>query len=72
MRIGMLIDQHTMEFGYCLYDPQVSWKPEGFVSGEVVYNTRNSIQLSTGSYTINEPEAPEGEQRLLSYVKKDN
>jgi uncharacterized protein len=51
------IDQQTMEFGFCLYDPQVSWKPEGFVSGDVVYNTKNSIQLSTGSYDINELEA---------------
>jgi PAS domain S-box-containing protein len=51
------IDQQTMEFGYCLYDPQVTWKPEGVVLGEVVFNTRNSIQLSTGSYDISELEA---------------
>ena len=51
------IDQQTMEFGYCLYDPQVTWKPEGLIAGEVVYSTKNSIQLSTGSYDINELEA---------------
>jgi DUF438 domain-containing protein len=51
------IDQQTMEFGYCLYDPQVSWKPEGFVAGEVVYTNRNIIHLSTGSYDIEELEA---------------
>jgi uncharacterized protein len=51
------IDQQTMEFGYCLYDPQDTWKPEGFVTGEVVYNSKNSIQLSTGSYDISELEA---------------
>jgi len=51
------IDQQTMEFGYCLYDPQVTWKPEGFIAGGVVYNTKNSIQLSTGSYDMNELEA---------------
>jgi len=51
------IDQQTMEFGYCLYDPQDEWKPEGITTSEVVYNTKNSIQLTTGSFGIDELEA---------------
>ncbi|MBW8325572.1 MAG: DUF438 domain-containing protein [Prolixibacteraceae bacterium] len=51
------IDQQTMEFGYCLYDPQDEWKPEGMTTSEVVYNTKNSIQLVTGSFGIDELEA---------------
>ncbi|HZL11928.1 MAG TPA: DUF438 domain-containing protein [Prolixibacteraceae bacterium] len=51
------VDQQTMEFGYCLYDPQDEWKPEGISTGEVVYNTKNSIQLTTGSFGMEELEA---------------
>jgi DUF438 domain-containing protein len=51
------IDQQTMEYGYCLYDPQVSWKPDGIVAGELVYNSKNSIQLMTGNFDLQELEA---------------
>ncbi|MDP2112812.1 MAG: PAS domain-containing protein, partial [Bacteroidota bacterium] len=47
----------TMEFGYCLYDPQDEWKPEGITTGEVIYNTKNSIQLTTGSFGMEELES---------------
>ena len=33
------IYSQTMEFGYCLYDPQTEWKPEDAETGDVVYNT---------------------------------
>jgi uncharacterized protein len=49
--------QQTNEFGYCLYDPQVEWKPEGIDISEITYNTGNNIQLSTGSFNLNEMEA---------------
>lgn len=49
--------QQTMEFGYCLYDPQDEWKPEGIIAGDIIYNTKNSIQLSTGNFSIDEMEA---------------
>jgi hypothetical protein len=49
--------QQTNEFGYCLFDPQTEWAPEGFTTGEVTYNTGNSIPLSTGSFSLNEMEA---------------
>lgn len=51
------VDQQTMEFGYCLYDPQDEWKPEGITTSEVVYNTKNSIQLTTGNFGIDELES---------------
>lgn len=49
--------QQTMEFGYCLYDPQVEWKPEGIETGEIIYNTGSNIQLTTGGFNLNELEA---------------
>jgi DUF438 domain-containing protein len=48
--------QQTNEFGYCLFDPQVEWKPEGIAISEVTYNTGNKIQLSTGSFNPDELE----------------
>lgn len=48
--------QQTGEFGYCLYDPQVEWKPESVTATEVVYNKGNNIHLTTGSFSINELE----------------
>jgi hypothetical protein len=49
--------QQTNEFGYCLFDRQTEWAPEGITTGEVTYNTGNSIPLSTGSFSLNEMEA---------------
>jgi len=67
------IDQQTMEFGFCLYDPQVTWKPEGIITGEVVYNTKNSIQLTTGSFDISELEALFKSLPLdITFVDKDD
>jgi DUF438 domain-containing protein len=49
--------KQTNEFGFCLYDPQVEWKPEGREVSEITYNTGNNIQLTTGSFNLNEMEA---------------
>jgi uncharacterized protein len=49
--------EQTMEFGYCLYDPQVEWKPEGVEVSEVTYGGGKSIMLSTGSFVPDELEA---------------
>jgi hypothetical protein len=46
----------TNEFGYCLFDPQVEWKPESVGISEITYNTGNKIQLSTGSFNPDELE----------------
>ena len=49
--------QQTNEFGYCLYDPQVEWKPEGMDVSKITYNTGNNIQLTTGSFNPDEMES---------------
>jgi uncharacterized protein len=51
------VHEQTMEFGFCLYDPEVEWKPENVEVSEVTFNTKNSIGLSTGSFDLNEMEA---------------
>ena len=51
------IYQQTMEFGYCLYDPQVEWKPEGIDISEIEYGVKSQVQLTTGSFNIEEMEA---------------
>lgn len=48
------IYQQTMEFGYCLYDPQDIWKPENITVGDIDYAAKNSIQLPTGSFSVDE------------------
>ena len=49
--------QQTSEFGYCLYDPQDEWKPLGATVGELAYQPKNGILLTTGRFDINELEA---------------
>lgn len=49
--------KQTNEFGYCLYDPQVEWKPEGLELSDITYNTGKTIQLATGNFNLNEMEA---------------
>jgi uncharacterized protein len=51
------IYHQTMEFGYCLYDPQVEWKPEGLDISEIEYGVKTQVQLTTGSFNIEEMEA---------------
>lgn len=51
------IYQQTMEFGYCLYDPQEEWKPEDVEVGDVQYGGQNLVQLTTGNFSIEEMEA---------------
>lgn len=51
------IYQQTMEFGYCLYDPQEEWNPEDIETGEVQYGGKNLIQLTTGNFSPEEMEA---------------
>jgi len=65
--------QQTNEFGFCLYDPQTEWKPDGVVAGEVVYNTGNNIPLTTGSFNLNELEALFKTLPIdLTFVDKDD
>jgi uncharacterized protein len=65
--------QQTNEFGYCLYDPQTEWKPDGVITGEVIYNTGNNIPLTTGSFNLNELEALFKTLPIdLTFVDKDD
>ena len=49
--------QQTLEIGYCLYDPADEWKPDGISISDLVYTSKNNIQLSTGAFNLNEIEA---------------
>jgi DUF438 domain-containing protein len=46
--------QQTMEFGFCLYDPEEEWKPGGIKTSEVTYTAGKSMQLPTGNFSIDE------------------
>lgn len=65
--------KQTNEFGYCIYDPQVEWKPEGMDISEITYNTGSNIQLTTGSFKMNELEALFRTLPIdLTFVDKDD
>jgi hypothetical protein len=51
------IYQQTMEFGYCLFDPLEEWKPEGMEVSEPEFGVKGNLQLSTGSFSVEEMEA---------------
>lgn len=55
------IHQQTLEFGFTLYDPQVEWHPEGFVSTSDASQANGSndgtVQLPSGSFTSAEIKA---------------
>ncbi|MBT3241984.1 MAG: DUF438 domain-containing protein [Bacteroidetes bacterium] len=49
------IDSQTMEIGYCIYDPQDKWAPEGVDSEAInAVNSGSGINLPTGSFQANE------------------
>jgi len=50
------IHKQTLEFGFCLYDPQVGWKPVGIVEEQekTELSADGSIQLPSGSFTAKE------------------
>jgi len=50
------IHNQTLEFGFCLYDPKVDWKPEGLVNEKEKsgITTDGNIQLPSGSFTAKE------------------
>ena len=53
------IHKQTLEFGYCLYDPDVNWKPEGLdvETDETGVSPDGAIQLPSGSFTAKEIKA---------------
>ena len=50
------ISQQSLEIGYCLYDPQIEWKPEWVkdVTGEKTKKTGEHVQLPSGGFTSEE------------------
>lgn len=54
------IYQETPEFGYCLYDPTVEWKPSGkeFATATAPnFTSGDAIRLSSGAFNLAELEA---------------
>ena len=47
----------TLEFGFCLIDPEDEWKPSGVKVEKQEYVDAGAIQLSSGSFNIDELEA---------------
>jgi uncharacterized protein len=67
------IYNQTMEFGYCLYDPHTDWKPEGTADILATNIPGKNIQLSTGSFNIDELEAIFKTLQVdLTFVDKDD
>lgn len=48
------IYRQSTEIGYCLYDPQDAWKPEGVAVSEEPGPEDGRIQLPSGSFTVPE------------------
>ncbi len=48
------IEMQSIEYGFCLYDPKVSWKPEGVEIEEAATSESGRIQLPSGSFQVPE------------------
>jgi len=48
------ISQESPEIGFCLYDPEIEWKPEGMEPSPVARTVEGSVQLPTGRLSIPE------------------
>ncbi len=48
------ISQQSMEIGYCLYDPEIDWKPEGVEDFIQVQENDGLIRLPTGKLSVEE------------------
>ena len=48
------ISQQSIAIGYCLYDPDTEWKPEGIEPSSVSLINEGVIQLPTGKLTVPE------------------
>ncbi len=50
------IQKQSLEIGYCLYDPQVEWKPAGIEPENInaLQKEGGNIQLPTGGFTVEE------------------
>lgn len=48
------ISQESPELGFCLYDPEIEWKPEGIEPAPVARTMDGNVQLPTGKLSIPE------------------
>lgn len=48
------VSQESPEIGYCLYDPEIEWKPEGVEPAPVGRTMEGCVQLPTGKLSIPE------------------
>ncbi len=48
------IEKQSIEYGFCLYDPKVKWRPEGVELEEVVSGETGKIQLPSGKFDVEE------------------
>lgn len=69
----LAIYEQTPQYGYCLYDPQVKWKPEGFEAKEISEFSNGRIQLESGSFTMSELSAILNHLPVdMTFVDKDD
>lgn len=68
------IYQQSPEFGFCIYDPQDKWQPEGKVESGVEYKSVDGrIVLPTGSFDVEELTALFGYLPMdITFVDKDD
>jgi DUF438 domain-containing protein len=48
------IEKQSIEYGFCLYDPKVKWRPEGVELDEGMGEEAGQIQLPSGSFNVAE------------------
>lgn len=68
------IYQQSPEFGFCIYDPQDKWQPEGEVESGVEYKSVDGrIVLPTGSFDVEQLTALFGYLPMdITFVDKDD
>lgn len=68
------IQEQTLEIGFCLYDPQEKWNPDGIdIKGDTKEEDDNTIQLNSGSFTKKELLAILNSLPIdMTFVNKDN
>jgi hypothetical protein len=67
------IYSQTIEFGYCLYDPAVEWKPDGMSEAEFPAGQEGFIQLPSGNFTLPELTAIFNTMPIdITFVDKDD
>lgn len=48
------IERQSIEYGFCLYDPKITWSPEGLELEEIKSEEIGKIQLPSGSFNVDE------------------